>query len=115
MPRMNCARRSQRSAYRRKTLIPSRCQRSRARAAALKQGMHRTKPLLEQLLTLARHEAIPSGHTEMPLAALDRVAKEVVAYLLPDATARGIDLGFAPVEPLTVRGEPVMLAAIIRN
>jgi two-component system OmpR family sensor kinase len=85
------------------------------RVAALKQGMQRTKRLLEQLLALARHEAIPSGLAEMPLAALDRVAKEVVADLLPEALDRGIDLGFALVEPLTVRGEPVMLATIIRN
>ncbi len=88
---------------------------ARERVAALKKGMHRTKHLLEQLLALARHEANPSGPAEMPLAALDFVAKEVVADLLPEALDRGIDLGFALVEPLTVRSEPVMLAAIIRN
>jgi two-component system OmpR family sensor kinase len=88
---------------------------ARERVAALKKGMHRTKHLLEQLLALARHEATPSGPAEMPLAALDCVAKEVVADLLPEALDRGIDLGFALVEPLTVRSEPVMLAAIIRN
>jgi two-component system OmpR family sensor kinase len=87
---------------------------ARERVAALKQGMHRTKHLLEQLLALARHEAIASP-AEMPLAALDRVAQEVVADLLPEATERGIDLGFALVEPLSVRSESVMLAAIIRN
>jgi two-component system OmpR family sensor kinase len=89
--------------------------RAQERVAALKQGMHRTKHLLEQLLALARHEALPSGPAEMPLAALDRATKEVVADLLPEALDRGIDLGFALVEPLTVRGEPVMLSAIIRN
>ena len=88
---------------------------ARERVAALKQGMHRTKHLLEQLLALARHEATPSDPAEMPLAALDSVAKEVVADLLQEALDRGIDLGFALVEPLTVRSEPVMLAAIIRN
>ena len=88
---------------------------ARERVAALKKGMHRTKHLLEQLLALARHEATPSGPAEMPLAALDCVAKEVGADLLPEALDRGIDLGFALVEPLTVRSEPVMLAAIIRN
>lgn len=88
---------------------------ARERVAALKKGMHRAKHLLEQLLALARHEATPSGPAEMPLAALDRVAKEVVADLMPEALDRGIDLGFALVEPLTVRSEPVMLAAIIRN
>jgi two-component system, OmpR family, sensor kinase len=88
---------------------------ARERLMALKQGMHRTKHLLEQLLALARHEAIPAAPAEMPLAALDAAAREVVADLLPEATDRGIDLGFALVESLTVRSEPVMLAAIIRN
>ncbi|MCK1475975.1 histidine kinase [Bradyrhizobium sp. 197] len=88
---------------------------ARERVAALKHGMHRTKHLLEQLLALARHEASPSDPAEMPLAALDCVAKEVVADLLQEALDRGIDLGFVLVEPLTVRSEPVMLAAIIRN
>jgi two-component system OmpR family sensor kinase len=88
---------------------------ARERVAALKQGMHRTKRLLEQLLALARHETIPSDRAEMPLAALDRVAQEVVADLLPQATDRGIDLGFALVEPLAVRGEPLMIAGLIRN
>jgi two-component system OmpR family sensor kinase len=88
---------------------------ARARVAALKQGMHRAKHLLEQLLALARHEASPTGPAEMPLAALDSAAKEVMADLLPKAADRDIDLGFALFEPLTVRSEPVMLAAIIRN
>ena len=88
---------------------------ARERLTALKKGMLRTKHLLEQLLALARHEATPSGPAEMPLAALDCVAKEVVADLLPEALDRGIDLGFALVEPLTVRSEPAMLAAIMRN
>jgi two-component system OmpR family sensor kinase len=88
---------------------------ARERVAALKQGMHRTKHLLEQLLALARHEATPSGPAETLLAALDRAAKEIVADLLPEATDRGTNLGFALVEPLTVRSEPAMLATIIRN
>lgn len=89
--------------------------RAQERVAALKQGMRRTKHLLEQLLALARHEAIPSDPAEMPIAVLDHVAKEVVAGLLPEATDQGIELRFALVEPLSVRGEPVMLAALLRN
>jgi two-component system OmpR family sensor kinase len=85
------------------------------RLAALKQGMHRTVHLLEQLLALARHEAHASERGEMPLVALDRAVKEVVADLLPQAINRCIDLGFELVEPLNVRGEPAMLAAMIRN
>jgi two-component system OmpR family sensor kinase len=88
---------------------------ARERLAALRQGMHRTKHLLEQLLALARHEAGPSDCGEMPLVQLDRAAKEVVADLLPEALNRGIDLGFEVVESVSVRGEPVMLSAMIRN
>ena len=92
---------------------------ARERVGALKEGMQRTKHLLEQLLALARHEAEGAkGNNKgasMPPVALDRAAKAVVAELLPLALDRGIDLGFELVEPLTVRGEPVMLAAMIRN
>jgi len=88
---------------------------ARDRLAALKQGMQRTKHLLEQLLALARQEAHPFGRGEMPRVSLDHVAKEVVADLLPQALNRNIDLGFDLVEPLAVLSEPVMLAAMIRN
>jgi C4-dicarboxylate-specific signal transduction histidine kinase len=88
---------------------------ARDRVAALKQGMQRTRHLLEQLLALARQEATSADRGEMPLVALDDAAKEAVADLLPHALDRGIDLGFPLVEPLTVRGEPVMLATMVRN
>lgn len=87
---------------------------ARDRVAALRQGMHRTKHLLEQLLAVARYEAKPCSG-EMQQVALDGVAKEVAADLLPQAVDRGIDLGFEIVEPATVRGQPVMLATIICN
>jgi two-component system OmpR family sensor kinase len=51
----------------------------------------------------------------MALSALDSAVKAVVADLLPHARERGIDLGFELVEPLCVRGEQPILAAIIRN
>ncbi|WP_426436598.1 ATP-binding protein [Bradyrhizobium genosp. P] len=85
------------------------------RVAALRQGMQRTKHLLEQLLALARYEAAPAARGKMPLVAFDSAVKQVVADLLPQAHDRGIDLGFQLVEPLIVRGEPVMLATMVRN
>lgn len=88
---------------------------ARERLAALKKGMQRAKHLLEQLLVLARQEATALDTADMPPTALDRAVKEVVADLLPQATDRGIDLGFELAEPLTVRAEPVMLAMVIRN
>ena len=87
---------------------------ARERVAALRQGIHRTKHLLEQLLAVARYEAKPFSD-EMQQVPLDQVAKQVAADLLPQAVDRGIDLGFEIVEAVTVRGEPVMLATMIRN
>jgi two-component system OmpR family sensor kinase len=87
---------------------------ARDRVAALRQGMHRTKHLLEQLLAVARYEAKPFS-ADMQRFALDDVAKEVAADLLAQAADRGIDLGFEIVETVTVRGQPVMLATLIRN
>jgi len=86
---------------------------ARQRLAALKQGMRRTKHLLEQLLALARHEVGPSS--EAAVVPLDRIVKDLVADLLPDATRKGIDLGFELIQPIATRGEPVMIATMIRN
>ncbi len=86
---------------------------ARVRLAALSDGMRRTKHLLEQLLALARHEAGPSG--DAAVVPLDRIVKDLVADLLPDAARKGIDLGFEMIEPVATRGEPVMISAMIRN
>jgi two-component system OmpR family sensor kinase len=86
---------------------------ARERLAALSEGMRRTKHLLEQLLALARHEASPCS--EAAVVPLDRAVKDLVADLLPDAARKGIDLGFEMIEPVATRGEPVMIAAMIRN
>ena len=88
---------------------------ARDRVAALRQGIGRTRHLLDQLLALARQDAAPADTTAMPVVKLDDVAKEVVADLLPEAAHRGVDLGFAHLEPALVRGEAVMLAAVVRN
>jgi two-component system OmpR family sensor kinase len=88
---------------------------ARDRVAALRQGIGRTRHLLEQLLALARQDAGQADAATMPVVKLDDIAKEVVAHLLPEAANRGVDLGFVDVEPAGVRGEAVMLAAMIRN
>ena len=75
--------------------------------------MRRTKHLLEQLLALARHEVGPSS--EAAVVPLDRIVKNLVADLLPDAARKGIDLGFELIEPIATRGEPVMIETMIRN
>ncbi|MFT4119905.1 ATP-binding protein [Bradyrhizobium sp.] len=87
---------------------------ARDRLAALRQGIRRSRHLLDQLLALARYDA-GAPETALPIVELDSVAKEVVADALPEAVNRGADLGFTRVEQTVVRGEAVMLAAVVRN
>ena len=77
--------------------------------------MRRSKHLLEQLLALARHDATPSDRAQWEVVELDRTARGVIADLMQEAIGRGVDLGFARAESVPVRGEPVMLTAMIRN
>ena len=86
---------------------------SRARLAALQTGIRRTGHLLEQLLALARYET--PGTPQAQIAALDRVARGVVAELLPTARNRAIDLGFERIEPVAVRVDATALAVLVRN
>lgn len=88
---------------------------ARERLAVLRQGMRRSKHLLEQLLALARHDAAPSDRAQLDVVELDRAARTVIADLLREAISRGVDLGFGRAESVSVRGEPVMLAVMIRN
>lgn len=88
---------------------------ARERLAVLRQGMARSKHLLEQLLALARHDAAPPDRARWEVVELDQAARGVVADLLREAASRGVDLGFVRAESVPVRGEPMMLAAMIRN
>ena len=85
---------------------------ARERLAALRQGMRRTNHLLEQLLALARQEIGPS---EAAMVELDRVAKDSVADVLPEAARKDIDVGFELIEPIAIKGDPIMVATMIRN
>lgn len=86
----------------------------RARIAVLKEGTRRTKHLLEQLLALARYDMSRSPEP-LPVTSLDRCAKDVVADALPEAASTGVDLGFQIIEPVSTRGDKVMIATVIRN
>jgi two-component system, OmpR family, sensor kinase len=83
------------------------------RLDALRQGARRTKRLLEQLLTLARHDFAPAA--SVTATELDQCARGVVADLLAEATGKGIDLGFDEVQSCTINGEPLMIEILIRN
>ncbi|WP_458761168.1 ATP-binding protein [Afipia sp. TerB] len=85
----------------------------RDRLDSLKTGIRRTGHLLEQLLTLARYDNDVSK--DKPKGEFDRVLKGMVADLLPAAQNKSIDLGFARIESVSVRVEPVALAVLVRN
>jgi two-component system, OmpR family, sensor kinase len=86
---------------------------SRDRLSALQNGARRTAHLLEQLLALARYDM--ASPPQAPITSLDCCAKEVVADFMSVASDRGVDLGFAIIEPLLVRGEPATLSSVVHN
>jgi len=79
----------------------------------LKAGVARATRLVEQLLTLARHEQRPA-HEATPVA-LDDLAREAVMELVPLADSRQIDLGVASAEAATVLGDADALRVLLRN
>jgi two-component system, OmpR family, sensor kinase len=79
----------------------------------LRAGVARATRLVEQLLTLARHQrrpALPPG----PVA-LDDLARETVTDLLPLADSKQIDLGITSAEPTTAQGDADALRVLVRN
>ena len=86
------------------------------RAAAmgnLSEGVQRAIRLVEQLLALARQE--PRAEPVRTQFALDELAREVVAELVPLADARRIDLGMSETQAVLVRGERDAVATLVRN
>jgi two-component system OmpR family sensor kinase len=86
---------------------------SRDRLVALKNGARRTAHLLDQLLALARYDM--ESAPEVPVTSLDCCAKDVVSDFMSLAMDRGVDFGFAIIEPSPVRGEPATLSSVVHN
>ena len=79
----------------------------------LSEGVERAIRLVGQMLALAREEprhAVP----HVPVA-LEPLAREVIAELLPLADARHIDLGLSAARPLSVSGDAEALRTLLRN
>ncbi|CAN7691280.1 ATP-binding protein [Pseudorhodoferax sp. LjRoot39] len=93
-----------------------------ARATALARlqlGIDRAIRLMQQLLLLARQEAAVQDGALLPPLALAPLARQAVTDALPQAQARGIDLGLETegdeaTQP-TVRGDADALAILLRN
>jgi signal transduction histidine kinase len=85
-----------------------------AAKAQLAAGIERASHLVDQLLTLARSDPDASERPLVPTR-LDEAAREAVAEMAPFADARGVDLGLAGAEEVTLRGDPDALRVLIRN
>jgi two-component system, OmpR family, sensor kinase len=79
----------------------------------LSEGVQRAIRLVEQMLSLARQE--PRAEPARTQFALDELAREVVAELVPLADARRIDLGMSEAQTVSVLGERDAVATLIRN
>ena len=79
----------------------------------LSEGVQRAIRLVEQMLALARQE--PRAEPVHTRFALDELAREVVAELVPLADARQIDLGVSEAQTVFVRGERDAVATLVRN
>jgi two-component system OmpR family sensor kinase len=79
----------------------------------LSEGVQRAIRLVEQMLALARQE--PRAEPVRAQIALDELAREVVAELVPLADARRIDLGMSEAQSVFVCGERDAVATLIRN
>jgi two-component system, OmpR family, sensor kinase len=79
----------------------------------LSEGVQRAIRLVEQMLALARQE--PRAEPVRTRFALDELAREVVAELVPLADARRIDLGMSEAQAVLVQGERDAVATLVRN
>ncbi|WP_240732167.1 ATP-binding protein [Geobacter sp. FeAm09] len=82
------------------------------RLRQLKEGLARTRSLLDQLLSLARQQAAASPAAEFRL---DRLILQVIEDLMPMAGAKGIDLGCERLEEAIVNAPADALAILVRN
>jgi two-component system, OmpR family, sensor kinase len=86
------------------------------RAAAmgqLSEGVARAIRLIEQMLAFARQE--PRADAPRAPVALDVIARETVAELVPLADAHHIDLGLTAAQPVAVMGDGEALRTLVRN
>lgn len=85
-----------------------------AATQALAQGIERTARLVEQLLSLARHEPGAPPLAAQPLD-LAEVARAAVAGLVPLALARGSTVSLEAEAAVPMQGDATALALLVRN
>jgi len=82
------------------------------RLQQLKQGLTRTRSLLEQLLSLARQQSSIVTSVELHL---DQIVRQVLEDLIPMAAAKRIDLGCERLEEVVLIASDEALAILVRN
>lgn len=86
---------------------------ARERLDTLRQGIKRTRTLLEQLLTLARvQDAVDKGHCAVSVQAVFRA---VVEDLMPLAQAKRIDVGVIAQDDAQIEAQGTDLQILIKN
>jgi two-component system OmpR family sensor kinase len=89
---------------------------SKARLLPLRQGLNRSKALLEQLLTLARSQNTGASQlTQLTPVSLRAVLRRVVEDSLPLAQARQIEIGVEADTEITLVAQEVDIVALLRN
>lgn len=76
-------------------------------------GIDRASHLVEQLLLLARQQA-PAGLARAPVA-LEPLCRQLLSEAVPQAQAKGLDLGLLRADPVRIPGEAAALAVLLRN
>lgn len=82
---------------------------------ALHTGVDRAIGLVTQLLALAREDARSPASDPREAIDLEELCRAAVTELLPQARARGIDVGLASAEPARLRGMSEPLRTLLRN
>jgi two-component system OmpR family sensor kinase len=83
----------------------------RERILPLMAGIERVRRLSEQLLSLAKTQAV----SEAANIDVSRMVREMIAEFLAAAEQRGIDLGLEEAAPICVRAPPETLRLVLKN
>lgn len=82
------------------------------RLQQLKNGLARTRSLLDQLLSLARQQSSVVSAVELHL---DQIVRQVLEDLMPMAAAKEIDLGCERLDDVIVNAPAEGLSILVRN
>ncbi|ARP80955.1 two-component sensor histidine kinase [Bordetella genomosp. 8] len=77
-------------------------------------GIDRASRLIEQLLSMARHDAAATQTAAGPVE-LVQLMRQSISDILPEANAKCMDIGMDGVPQAWVRGDPDALALLARN